>query len=83
MVVVQFKIGTDGKIFDTVVITDIGQGCGDEAARVVRSMPNWIPGMQRGKPVNVLYTLPVRFKLESKEDKKQKRKNKKAAKANG
>ncbi|MBQ2167457.1 MAG: energy transducer TonB [Bacteroidaceae bacterium] len=34
-----------------------------EAARVIRKMPNWIPGSFDGKPVNVKYTLPVSFKL--------------------
>ena len=80
-VVVQYKIGKDGKIYDVVVTRDIGQGCGEEAARIVRSMPNWIPGMQRGKPVAVLFTLPIKFMLESTDDKKQKRKDKKKAKA--
>ncbi len=36
----------------------------EEAIRVVKSMPDWIPGKQRGKPVRVAFTLPIRFKLE-------------------
>jgi protein TonB len=34
-----------------------------EAIRVVSSMPNWIPGRQKGKPVRVKYTLPITFRL--------------------
>jgi protein TonB len=34
-----------------------------EALRVIKSMPNWTPGTQRGKPVRVKYTIPVNFRL--------------------
>lgn len=62
---VEFVVGTDGSIFDVSLKDDydIGGGCGKEAIRVVESMPNWIPGKQRGQAVNVRYTLPVTFKL--------------------
>ena len=35
-----------------------------EALRVVESMPDWIPGQQKGQAVNVSYTLPINFKLQ-------------------
>ncbi|MGB0931105.1 MAG: energy transducer TonB, partial [Chitinophagales bacterium] len=38
--------------------------CDAEAIRVVKEMPKWNPGKQRGKPVRVAFTLPIRFKLE-------------------
>jgi len=41
-----------------------GEGCDAEAIRVVKSSPKWIPGKQRGKPVRVAFTLPIRFKIE-------------------
>ncbi len=41
-----------------------GAGCDEEAIRVVKAMPKWNPGKQRGKPVRVAFTLPIRFKLE-------------------
>lgn len=63
-VVVQFVVGEDGSINNPVVVRDIGAGCGEEALRVVRSMPKWQPGRQRGKPVKVQFNLPIRFKLE-------------------
>jgi protein TonB len=67
-VIIQFVVNTDGSIVDINVLRDIGGGCGEEAIRVVElmnSMPEkWIPGKQRGRPVRVLFTLPVRFKLQ-------------------
>ncbi len=74
MCVLQFIIGKDGKITDGKTVRDIGAGCGDEALRVVNTMPNWIPGKQKGEAVRVQYTLPVKFKLES-EDMSDEQKN--------
>lgn len=56
-------VGTDGRIRDAKVLRGIGGGCDEEALRVVRSMPAWNPGRQRGKPVSVQYNLPIRFTL--------------------
>lgn len=67
-VVVQFVVNTDGTVQDVKVMRDIGAGCGEEAIRVVGLMNNmkdrWIPGKQRGRPVRVMFTLPIRFKLQ-------------------
>ena len=41
----------------------IGGGCGAEAVRVVKAMPKWKPGKQRGKPVRTQFNLPVDFSL--------------------
>lgn len=62
-VVVQFVVETDGSISNITLLKDIGDGCGDEALRVVRKMPKWIPGKQNGVAVRVQYQLPVRFTL--------------------
>lgn len=64
MVVVQFVIEESGKLTDAKVVRDIGAGCADATMDVIKMMPDWVPGMQRGNTVRVLYTLPVRFKLE-------------------
>ena len=64
MVVVRFIIEKDGTITKPEVVRDIGGGCGEEALRVVKMMPNWVPGEQDGKPVRMQFNLPVRFKLE-------------------
>jgi protein TonB len=41
----------------------MGWGFDEEALRVVKAMPNWKPGKQNGKPVRVLFTLPIVFKI--------------------
>ena len=68
MVVVQFVVNEKGKVDKVNVVRDIGAGCGEAAAKVVEEMNSfttgWTPGKQRGRPVKVLYTLPVKFKLE-------------------
>jgi len=63
-VVVRFVVNETGGISDINILRDIGGGCGAEAVRVVKSMPKWKAGKQRGKAVKVYFTLPVRFKLE-------------------
>lgn len=62
-VYVQFVVEKDGKVNDVTVLRGIGSGCDEEAVRVVKMMPNWKPGKQRGKPVRVRYKLPVTFRL--------------------
>ncbi len=64
LVVLSFVVEKDGSISNINILRDIGAGCGDEASRVVSLMPKWNPGKQRGRPVRVQFTLPVRFKLE-------------------
>jgi TonB family protein len=63
-VFITFVVNKDGSISDVRVLRGIGGGCDEEALRVVKSMPNWIPGTQRGKPVHVQYNLPIKFSLE-------------------
>ena len=54
------KIGTIGKI---KIVRSLSQECYEEAKRVVRTLPEFFPGRQNGRPVNVWYTLPVNFRL--------------------
>ncbi len=63
-VFVTFVVEKDGSITDVRVLRGIGGGCDEEAIRVVKSMPKWKPGKQRGKPVRVQYNLPIKFTLE-------------------
>jgi periplasmic protein TonB len=63
MVYVRFVVERNGSISNIEVVRDVGGGCGDEAARVVKLMPKWNPGKQRGMPVRVMFTLPVKFDL--------------------
>ncbi len=62
-VFVQFVVNKDGSISDVQAIKGIGAGCDEEAERVIKSMPKWKPGKQRGRPVKVRMVLPVYFKL--------------------
>ena len=62
-VYVTFVVERDGSIANPKVLRDIGGGCGQEAIRVVKSMPKWTPGKQRGKAVRVQFNLPVNFSL--------------------
>lgn len=58
-VVVTFVIEKDGSVTDIKVLRDIGFGTKEEAIRVLKNSPNWIPGEQEGKKVRVLYALPI------------------------
>ena len=62
-VIVQFVVNKDGSICDEHIVKSVDPQLDAEALRIVRSMPNWTPGKQRGKPVRVRFTLPVTFRL--------------------
>ncbi len=62
-VFVSFVVNTDGSISDIQVLKGIGGGCDEEAVRVVKGMPRWQPGIQRGEPVRVKFNLPISFNL--------------------
>jgi protein TonB len=62
-VFLTFEVDKDGKIKDVKVLRGIGGGCDEEAIRVVKAMPAWKPGKQRGKSVRVQFTLPIKFTL--------------------
>lgn len=63
-VFVTFVVEINGSITDVRIRRGIGGGCDEEALRVVKMMPKWTPGKQRGKPVRVQFNLPVRFVLQ-------------------
>lgn len=62
-VYVTFIVDRDGSIANAQVLRGIGGGCDEEAIKVVKSMPKWEPGKQRGKAVRVQYNLPINFIL--------------------
>ena len=63
-VFVGFVVEPDGSISNVKLLRGIGGGCDEEAMRVIKSLPKWKPGKQRGKAVRVSYQIPVLFKLQ-------------------
>lgn len=63
-VICQFIIGRDGAINNVKVVRSVDLNLDAEAVRVIKAMPSWQPGEQRGKKVNVEYTLPINFRLQ-------------------
>lgn len=62
-VFVRFVVEPDGTVSNIEILRGIGGGCDEEAVRVVKMMPNWIPGEAFGGKVRVTYTLPINFSL--------------------
>src|SRR5690554_327513 len=73
-VICNFVVMKDGSIDDVNVVRGVDPLLDAEAVRVLKSMPAWKPGKQRGQAVNVRYTLPLEFRLDNKplsEEKKE------------
>ncbi|HEY8782320.1 MAG TPA: TonB family protein [Mucilaginibacter sp.] len=64
-VIVSFVVERDGSLTDVKVARGIGDGCDEEAVRLIKSSPKWKPGIQNGKPVRVLYSIPIAFSLDN------------------
>lgn len=62
-VIVQFIVTHEGDIKEPKIVRSVSTELDQEAIRVISLMPKWKPGMQRGKAVNVKYTVPVMFRL--------------------
>lgn len=77
-VFIQFIVEKDGTISNAKVIKGIGAGCDEEALRVLREMPNWIPGKHKGEPARQKIIQNILFKFANpKEDRKTRKKEKK------
>jgi protein TonB len=63
-VFVAFVVEPDGSTSNVVVKRGIGGGCDEEAIRIVKAMPKWAAGKQRGQPVRVQFNLPIKFTLQ-------------------
>jgi protein TonB len=71
MVIIQFIVRKDGSLDDLKIVRDVGredctESCGDATLKLFKKMQSeikWIPGKQRGRSVDVQYTMPVKFKL--------------------
>ncbi len=62
-VFIEFIIDTDGTIIDVKALKGIGNGCDEEAIRVIEAAPAWNPGKHKGRQVKVMMVLPITFKL--------------------
>jgi protein TonB len=62
-VYVTFVVEKGGNVSDVKILRGIGGGCDEEAIRVIRAMPRWNPGKQRGKSVRVQFNMPIKFTL--------------------
>ncbi|HTI57578.1 energy transducer TonB [Mucilaginibacter sp.] len=62
-VFITMTVEKDGSLSDIKSVRDIGFGSAEEAIRVLKLSPKWVPGYQNGQPVRVRYTLPISFNL--------------------
>ncbi|MFT7164652.1 MAG: hypothetical protein ACI9CZ_001232 [Flavobacterium sp.] len=63
-VYVTFMVEKDGSLSELTILRDIGYGTGEEALRVLKLSPNWIPGKVNNIPVKTLYSLPITIQTE-------------------
>jgi len=63
-VICSFVVNRDGSVVDVTVERGVDPSLDKEAVRVVSNLPKWKPGMQRGKPVRVRFTVPINFRLQ-------------------
>jgi protein TonB len=62
-VFLTFVIEKNGGLTDIRVLRGLGSGCDEEAIRVLKASPKWIPGQQNGEVVREQFTLPVSFRV--------------------
>ena len=62
-VIITFVVEKDGSVADAEIVRSVNEELDAEALRVIKAMPNWKPGKQKGKTVRVKYTVPVNFKI--------------------
>jgi protein TonB len=63
-VFVEFVVNQHGEVEQVKVVRGVDPSLDKEALRVIQNLPKWIPGMQRGKPVKVAFTVPINFQLQ-------------------
>jgi protein TonB len=62
-VYIEFVVGKDGELTNFTVVKGVGAGCDEEAIRVMKLVPKFKPGKQRGKAVKVRMVMPIYFKM--------------------
>lgn len=63
-VMVQFVVERDGSVTDIKILSSVFPALDQEAIRVCKAMPKWIPGENNNKKVRVFYRMPFQFSLE-------------------
>jgi len=62
-VVIEIIVEKDGKISSIKIKRGIRQDIDDEALRLIKSMPPWVPGKNKGQPIRMRKLIPIKFKL--------------------
>jgi len=62
-VYIRFVVSEDGSVADVKIEKGVDQTLDDKVLQVVKNLPKWRPGKQRGMPVKVSYEIPVRFRI--------------------
>ncbi|MDR1371658.1 MAG: TonB family protein [Dysgonamonadaceae bacterium] len=63
----RFVVDENGNVGELTVVKGLSKSCDEEAVRQVKKLPKFIPGEQNGKKVKVYYSLPVKFKIQSRD----------------
>ena len=58
---IRFVVGYDGKLKSFTTVQDGGEEFNKEVVRVLKKMPEWVPGKTKGQNVSVYYVIPVKF----------------------
>ncbi len=61
---IEFMVEKDGSLSEFKIVKDLGYGAGEEAIRVLKLSPKWIPATENGQAVRVLYSLPITLQSE-------------------
>ena len=64
IVLVQFKITSEGEIKNVKAVVKVDPLLDKEAVRVIKSMPKWVPAEDKGEKVDIIYQIPINFKLQ-------------------
>ena len=62
-VYISFVVDKSGSVTNVKVVRGVDKNLDAEAVRVIKSLPKYKPGMQKGKPVRVMFTIPINFNL--------------------
>ncbi len=62
-VIVEFVVNSDGKVENVKLLNGVEESLNNEAIRVIKSLPNWNPGIVDNMPVSVAFAVPINFKL--------------------